>query len=131
MEQGAGWRYFAATILGVAGVMRIFDAIWAWTYSGPLPEHLQDALLGHTLDTYGWLDMIVALILIGSSFGVVAGSSLSRWVGIVAGALLAISSVWWMPYYPVWSFTYIGVAMLVIYALAVHGGRESTEAFVA
>jgi hypothetical protein len=131
MQQGSGWRYFAGTILGVAGIMRIFDAIWAWTYNGPLPENLQNAIFGHSLDTYGWVHLVVALILIGASFGVVAGSQLSRWIGIFAGGVLAVSAVWWMPYYPVWSLTYIGIGVLVIYALAVYGGHDSADAFVA
>jgi len=31
-----------------------------------------------------------------------------------------------LPYYPIWSLTYIGVGALVIYALAAHGGKEET-----
>ena len=43
-----------------------------------------------------------------------------------AGAILAISAIWWMPFYPVWSLTYILVGVLVIYGLAAYGGREVT-----
>jgi hypothetical protein len=28
-----------------------------------------------------------------------------------------------MPYYPIWALTYVGIAVLVFYALAAHGGR--------
>ena len=27
-EQGFGWLFFAGTVLGLAGIMRIFDHIW-------------------------------------------------------------------------------------------------------
>ena len=38
MEQrGEGWSFFAAIVLGVAGIMRVFDAIWAFRYHGVLP----------------------------------------------------------------------------------------------
>ena len=127
MQEGDGWRIFAATVLGIAGIMRLFDAIWAWTYNGPLPENLQDALFGHTLDTYGWIYVIVAVILIGSSLAVMAGSEISRWIGIFAGTVLAITAAWWLPYYPIWSLTYIGIGMLLVYALAAHGGRNAIE----
>ena len=43
---------------------------------------------------------------------------------MTAGAIAAISAVWWMPYYPIWSLTYIGLGGLVIYALVAHGSRE-------
>ena len=53
-----------------------------------------------------------------------ARSQFSRWIGIFAGAVMAISAIWWMPFYPVWSLTYIFVGVLVIYGLAAYGGRE-------
>jgi hypothetical protein len=32
----------------------------------------------------------------------------------------------WMPYYPIWALTSVGLAVLVFYALAAHGGRQSS-----
>jgi hypothetical protein len=54
-NKGEGWIVFAAVVLGIAGVMRIFDAIWAFHYHGTLPQHLEDALFGTSLKNYGWL----------------------------------------------------------------------------
>ncbi|MGO8870704.1 MAG: hypothetical protein ACLQPH_04750 [Acidimicrobiales bacterium] len=127
MEQkGDGWLVFAAIVLGVAGIMRIFDAIWAFRYHGVLPQNFEDAIFGHSLKTYGWVYLIVAVVLILCSIGVVARFQVSRWIGIFAGAVLSISSIWWMPYYPIWSMTYIFVGILVVYGLAVYGGREES-----
>ena len=123
-REGEGWLVFAAIVLGVAGIMRVFDAIWAFRYHGVLPANLESAIFGHTLKTYGWVYLIVAIVLILCAFGVLARSQFSRWVGIFAGAIMAISSIWWMPFYPIWSLTYIAVGILVIYGLAVYGGRE-------
>jgi hypothetical protein len=127
-NKGEGWIVFAAVVLGVAGVMRIFDAIWAFRYHGQLPQHLEDALFGTSLKNYGWLWLIVGILLILCGFGVMARSQLSRWIGIVAGAICAISAVWWMPYYPVWSLVYVGMGVFVVYGLAAYGGRESVTA---
>jgi hypothetical protein len=127
MQHGDGWRYFAAAVLGIAGIMRLFDAIWAWSYNGAVPDNLQNAVFGHSLSTYGWVYLIVAIILIGSAFGVLSGSDFARWIGIAAGGVLAISAIWLMPYYPIWSLTYIGIGVFVIYALAVYGGRKAME----
>ena len=126
-EKGSGWRFFAGTVLGIAGIMRFFDAIWAWRYHGAVPDRLEGALFGRSLSTYGWVYFIVALILIGSSFGVLSGSQFSRWIGIIAGGVLAISAVWWLPYYPVWSLLYIAMGILVIYGLVVYGGRQPAD----
>jgi hypothetical protein len=124
-EKGEGWLLFAAIVLGVAGIMRFFDAIWAFRYHGVLPENFEAALFGHSLKTYGWVYLIVAAVLIVSAIGVVVRSQVSRWIGIFAGALLSISAIWWMPYYPVWSLTYIFAGIAVIYGLTVYGGREA------
>jgi hypothetical protein len=121
--EGEGWLLFAGTVLGIAGIMRIFDAIWAFRYHGAVPNNLENAIFGHSLKTYGWVYLVIAVILLLSSFGVLARSQFSRWIGIFAGAVMAISAVWWMPYYPVWSLVYIFIGFLVIYGLAAHGGK--------
>jgi len=123
---GFGWVWTAAILLGVAGVMRIFDAIWAFRYHGVLPEQLEGAIFGHSLKTYGWVYLVVAIILILCALFVLQGSQIARWVGIAAGAVAAISAVWWMPYYPIWSLTYVGLGAIVIYALAAYGGRTAS-----
>ena len=123
-EKGAGWLIFASVVLGIAGIMRIFDAIWAFSYHGALPSDLENALFGHSLKTYGWVYLVVGIVLILCAGGVIAGSQFSRWLGIFAGAVMAISAIWWMPYYPIWSLTYITIGVFVIYALAVYGDRE-------
>jgi asparagine N-glycosylation enzyme membrane subunit Stt3 len=124
-NDGKGWLTFAAVVLGVAGIMRIFDGIWAFRYKGAVPDHLQNALLGTTLKNYGWLWLIVGIVLILCALGVMTRSQLSRWIGVFAGAVIAISAIWWMPYYPIWSLTYIGIGVLVIYALFAYGGRQA------
>jgi hypothetical protein len=46
-------------------------------------------------------------------------SNVGRWTGIVAAALGALGATTWLPYYPIWSLLYIGLAFIVIYALTV------------
>jgi hypothetical protein len=125
-DRGDGWIVFAAIMLGVAGIMRVFDAIWAFRYHGVLPENLENAVFGHSLRTYAWIYVIVAAILIICAFAVLQRSQIARWVGVVAGAIAAISAIWWMPYYPIWSLTYIGLGVAVIYALVAYGGRTAS-----
>ena len=122
---GQGWLFFAGTILGLAGIMRIFDGIWALRYDGAVPDGLQDAVLGHDLDTYGWLWIAVGVLLILVSFGIVARSQLSRWIGYLAAVVLGVSATLWLPYYPVWSLIYVAIAVMVFYALARYGGRQT------
>lgn len=126
-RSGSGWIAFAAIALGIAGVMRIFDAIWAFRYHGVLPENLEGAIFGHSLKTYGWVWLVVAAIYIACAFLLASGSQFARWFGVAAAGIGAFSAIWWMPYYPAWSFVYIAVGGLVIYALVVYGGRDDYD----
>jgi hypothetical protein len=121
---GAGWLFFAGTILGLAGIMRIVDSIWAFSYKGALPDGLKDGVLGSNLKHYAWAWLIVGIVLIISSALILTGSQFARWVGLFAAAIGAVSAMTWMPYYPVWSLTYVGIAVLTFYALARYGGRQ-------
>jgi hypothetical protein len=64
------------------------------------------------------------VLLILASFGVLARSQLSRWIGGIGAAIAAITAMAWMPYYPVWSLVYVAIAVMVIYALARYGSRD-------
>jgi hypothetical protein len=125
-EPGSGWLWTAAILLGVGGVMRIFDAIWAFRYHGVLPENFEGAIFGHSLKTYGWVYLVVAIVLMLSAIAVMNGSQVARWVGIVAGAIAAVTSVFWLPYYPVWSLVYAALGIAVLYGLTAYGGESST-----
>ncbi|MGX7678495.1 DUF7144 family membrane protein [Jatrophihabitans sp. DSM 45814] len=119
-----GWLAFAAIALITTGVMRFFDAAWAFRYDGALPDQLEGAVFGHRLTTYGWVYLIVAFLLIVCGLSVGTGSQIARWAGVAAGAITCISAIWLMPYYPVWSLTYILLGVAVIYALTAHGDRS-------
>ena len=123
-EPISGWMFFAGSVLGLAGLMRLLDSIWAFRYNGALPDELSDGLLGDKLTTYAWVWLLVGILLIVSSWLLLYRSQLARWVGFVAATIGALSAMTWMPYYPIWSMTYVAMFVFTFYALAVHGGRE-------
>jgi len=122
--EGNGSVFLSGLIFITAGVMRFFDAWWTFRYNGAVPQNLQDALFGHNLNTYGWIYLVVAAVLIGGGFLVIRGSEFGRWIGVAAASLAAISAIWWMPYYPVWAVTYIAAGAFVVYVLVARGGKE-------
>jgi len=122
-QRGDGWLFFSATVLGLAGLMRVLDSIWAFRYDGALPDNLQDALLGTDLENYAWLWLGVGVVLILASVALLTRSQLARWIGLFAAAIGALSAMLWMPYYPVWSLVYVTIAVLAFYGLAAYGDR--------
>jgi hypothetical protein len=125
----SGWLTFSAVVLIVAGIGRVFDAIWAFRYNGTVADNLHQAIFGHSLTTYGWIWLIVGVILIAAGFLILSPSAglsaeISRWIGILAAAVAAITAVSWLPYYPVWSLIYVFIAIMVIYGLSAHFNQE-------
>jgi hypothetical protein len=126
----SGWLTFSAVVLIIAGIMRVIDAIWAFGYHGAVPDGLQGALLGHSLATYGWVWLITGIILIAAGVLVLGpsdrpGAEVSRWIGVIAAGLGAISAIFVMPYYPVWALIYIIIAIMVIYGLSAHYSNQT------
>ena len=55
------------------------------------------------------------------AWGVVSGQTWARIAGIIAAGLAAVDAFIIAAYYPIWGITLIALALLVIWALAVHG----------
>jgi hypothetical protein len=132
----SGWVTFAAVVMLVAGIARVLDGVWAFHYNRAVPDNLQGALFGNSLSTYAWTWIAVGglLIFVGLGYlgiGWLAGTQLGRWTGIIAAGLGGLTAMEWMPYYPVWTLLYVGIAVVVIYALVVHphpGARPKATA---
>jgi hypothetical protein len=123
-EEGAGWLVFAATMLGLAGIMSVLDGIVGLAkskfYFAGATYVVSD------VRTWGWVVLLVGIVLILAAGGVLARSGFSRWFGIFAAGLSAISQFAWMQVYPFWSLVVVALDVMVIYALAMYGGRRST-----
>ena len=124
----SGWLTFAGVLLIVTGIMRILDSIWAFSFNGTVVDNLHGAILGHSLTTYAVIWLIVGITSVVTGYLVLRPGSLSaevsRRVGMGVAGFNAILAMSWMPYYPVWSLVYIGMGIVIIYALLVHFDEE-------
>jgi hypothetical protein len=121
-ERGVGWLLFAATMLGLAGILTVIDGIVALSRSKFFVG--SQTYVFSDLRTWGWLMLLVGALLILAAMGVFAGSGFSRWFGIFAASIGMIGHFSAMNMYPVWSLVVISCCILVIYALAVYGGSR-------
>lgn len=126
-RRGEGWLLFASVVLITAGIMRLLDAFWAFDKDDELGENLQVVVWDDNLAAYGWLWLIVGVLLILAGVGVWSGSEAARWFGIGMAAISAITSFLWIYAFPIWSLVGSLIAFLVIYALAAYGGRSVDE----
>ena len=77
------------------------------------------------LRTWGWIMLIIGVLLIVAAMGVFSGSGFARWFGIFAASLTPDRAFRVRcQSYPFWSLIIFTLDILVIYALAVYGGRK-------
>ena len=68
--------------------------------------------------------VIVGLILIVASLMLMTAVAVRPLDRLRRSGYRRSHAITWMPYYPVWTLTYVLIALLVFYALAQHGGRN-------
>ena len=123
-ERGFGWLLFAATMLGLAGILSIFDGIMALSRSKFYTAN--SSYVFADLRTWGWITLVIGALLIVAAMGVFSGSAFARWFGIFAAGLNAVGffGAPTAQQYPFWTLIIFALDVLVIYALAVYGGRR-------
>jgi hypothetical protein len=125
-----GWKSFVGILLMVVGFFNIIDGLVAITRSKQVAAAVQNELpLTSNVKTWGWIVLIIGIILILAGFGMLAGSTWARVVAILVASGNAIAQLAWLPHNPFWSFTMILVDVIIIYGIAVHCGKED-EALV-
>lgn len=122
---GEGWLLFSAIILVTAGVIRIFDAFWAFDKDDDLAGEVQAVVFNEDLTSYGWLWLVMGILLIAAGFGVLSGAQWARWFGIVVASISAITSMFWIYAFPIWALVFLLISFLVIYGLATYGGSDA------
>jgi hypothetical protein len=126
LRRGFGWLAFAGYVLIIAGVFSMIDGIVALANSSFFTVNAHYVF--SSLRTWGWITLIVGIVETLAGFGVFTGSQVARWFGIAIASLSAIGQLMFAQAYPLWSLIIISVDMLVIYGLAVYGGRVAAEA---
>jgi hypothetical protein len=119
---GSGWITFAAVMLGLAGTWNLLQGILA---IGSSRVYAADTVFVFSdLNTWGWIVMILGLIQLVATYAVVGGSEFGRWLGIGVACVNSIGQLYFLPANPFWALTMFAVDMLIIYALAVYGGKR-------
>lgn len=119
-DAGAGWVSFAGIILITVGIFQAFaglvglieDEFYAVT-----PEYVMQ----FDATTWGWIHIIIGLIVVAAGFGIFSGNVLARTVGVFAALGSMISVFAWLPWYPIWGIIVVSMNIAIIWALTVHG----------
>jgi hypothetical protein len=121
----AGFIVFAAVMMLMSGVFEALQGLIG-IFQNEFYVQTRNYLFKFDATTWGWIHLILGIIVALAGWGLLSGRTWARVVGITVAALSAIANFLWLPYYPFWSLLIITLDVFVIWALAVHGGRLKT-----
>lgn len=120
-----GYTYFAAIMMvflgafhalaGLTGIIR--DEAFVVT---------KDYIVQLDTTQWGWIHLIVGLIVLFAGFSLLSGAVWARTVGVIMAIISGIVAFVWIPVYPVWGILLVVIAVGVVWALTAHG-RDVVE----
>jgi hypothetical protein len=125
----SGW---ATGFISFAGVMMIMaGGFQALTGLVALLEDefylaTRNYLLQFDATRWGWIHLLLGLLVLFAGFAVLSGQTWGRVIGIILAVLSALTNFAFIPYYPFWSLAIIALDVFIIWALAAHG-RDITS----
>ena len=115
-----GWMMFAGFMMILAGSFQMLSGLAA-IINPDSWKGLTDGLFESSAKNWGWIHLLVGLIVFLAGFGVLRGGMISRIIGVIIAIASALTVFVWLPAAPVWGVCIIAVDIAVIWALTAHG----------
>ena len=117
-----GFILFAAIMMIMIGCFQAFAGL-VGLLNDTFYVATRDYVLQFDATSWGWIHLIIGLLVAFAGWGLLSGRTWARVVGITVVVLSAFANFAWIPYYPFWALTIILLDVFVIWALAAHGGE--------
>ena len=118
--EGGGLLLFAVAMMALAGTWAVIEGIAAIADSRIYTDNA--VFIFSSLKTWGWIVLLLGILLLFAAFTVFNGSQFARWFGILAAGLNAMGQLFFIQAYPLWSTAMFAADLIIIYALAVYAG---------
>jgi uncharacterized protein YjeT (DUF2065 family) len=127
-HKGVGWIAFAGVLLILSGINTFVNGLWALNASETIKKSFEDTLLfsDKNLDTWGWIYVVIGVVVVAAGIAIFSRAQWARWVGIVVASIGAISAFFWLfnPNFWVPALVSVTLNVLVLHALISYGDRE-------
>jgi len=117
-----GWVYFAGIMMMLAGVFQAIAGLAA-LFKNTVYVTAENNLVAFDFTGWGWVHLIIGIVLFFSAFSVLKGGTWGRMLGSFLAGISAIAHFAFIAAFPLWSLAIIIVDILIIYALVVHGNE--------
>jgi hypothetical protein len=121
---GVGWLTFTSSLLVIMGIFKVLDAFWAFKYDDEVPGGIQTIVFDTNLAAWGWIWLLLGILMIVAGIAVVKGMEWGRWFGVVVLGIAAVSNYSWIVFRPFWTIVLEGIYLAGIYGLFVYGGKR-------
>jgi hypothetical protein len=115
-----GWASFAGVMLIMIGIFDTIQGLVA-LFNDEFYVVTQEWVFEFDITAWGWIQLILGVILIASGIGIFSSNVAARTVGVILAGLAAIVNFAWLPYYPIWSIIIIAICIAIVWALTAHG----------
>ena len=117
-----GWVYFARLMMMLVGGFQAISGLVA-LFKDDFYLVTERSLLVFDYDTWGWVHLVMGIVIFAAGVALMNGAAWARMVGILLAGLSLFANMAFLSAFPLWSILMIVVDILVIYALTVHGGE--------
>ena len=120
-----GYTFFAAMMMVFLGSLHALAG-----FTGIIKDQAYavspNAIVSIDTTQWGWIHLIIGLIVLFAGFGLLSGAVWARTVGVIVALVAGFMSFLFIQWYPVWGITMVAVSIGVIWALTAHG-RDIVE----
>ena len=117
-REASGWVTFAGAMMVIVGWLNFFYGLAAILNDTVVRVGGHGAIIAD-ITTWGWVTLILGVILMNTGVGLLRDAEWARWVGIFLVGLNAIEQVWIFPAAPSWAFLVILLDVIILYHLTV------------
>ncbi|NGO74166.1 hypothetical protein G6045_00455 [Streptomyces sp. YC504] len=120
----SGGMLFAGVLMLVNGVFGVLEGI-AGIAKDDVYTRLGDYVFEFNLTTWGWIHLILGIVVAVTGWGILKGAGWARGAGIALASLALVANFMWLPYQPVWALVAIAIGVFVIWALCTADGATT------
>lgn len=124
----SGGATFAGVLMLVYGVLGVLEGI-AGIAKDDVYARIGDYVYKFNLTTWGWIHLILGILVAVTGYGILKGAAWGRASGIALASIAVVLQFLWLPYQPIWALISIAIGIFVIWALCTdHPDRHDRHA---
>jgi hypothetical protein len=123
----SSWAMFAGFMMILVGIFQQIQGLVAIFNDDWYLVSNRGLVLSIDYSAWGWIHLALGLLIATAGVAVINGKTWARILGCVLALVSAVANLMFIAAYPAWSIIVIALDVLVIYALAMHGGELERE----